>query len=134
MGRPGAASSLSSGPRNGPQTPNRSARPGEAGTRLETALFPFDGDDAAVRLDAGRRGRVLDRFGHDQSGTKSYVFSTLGYRGDELDPAAARRIFVAGASVAFGSGLDAGEAWPALFRRAYADAHGLTPAAVNLLN
>ena len=107
-------------------------RPRPAFRALE--LLPFDGDDAALRLDAGRRGRVLDRFGHDQSGTKTYAFSTLGYRGDELDPAAARRIFVAGASVAFGSGLDAGEAWPALFRRAYADAHGLTPAAVNLLN
>lgn len=97
-------------------------------------LHPYDGEDAALRLEAGRCGVPLSRFGYDQSGTKTYRFSRLGYRSEELDPSAARRVFVCGASVAFGSGLDAHESWPALFRHDYARLHGLDPRAVNLLN
>ena len=100
----------------------------------DEALLPFDGEHAAARRHAGGRGEPLRRFGYDQSGTKRYAFSRLGYRGEDLDPLAARRIFVAGASVAFGSGLDYEETWPVLFRAEYAREHGLEPREVNLLN
>lgn len=107
-----------------------------AGTSEATpaSLAPFDGDHAAVRLAAGRQQRPLKTFGYDQSGAKTYAFSSLGYRGEELDPRARRRVFVCGASVAFGSGLDDAETWPVLFKAAYAREHGLAPAEVNLLN
>lgn len=97
-------------------------------------LLPFDGDDAPLRLSAGRRREPLRRFGFDHSGTRTYAFSSLGFRGEELDPHAARRIFVCGASVAFGSGLAGHEMWPAHFRDGYAREHGLEPHDVNLLN
>jgi hypothetical protein len=97
-------------------------------------LLPYDGDDAPLRLEAGRRGERRRRFGFDQSGTRTYTFSSLGFRGEELDPHAARRIFVCGASVAFGSGLDEDESWPAHFREAYARERDLSPREVNLLN
>ncbi|MBI2207481.1 MAG: hypothetical protein HYU41_26925 [Candidatus Rokubacteria bacterium] len=87
-----------------------------------------------MRLEAGRCGQPLSRFGYDRSGTKTYRFSRLGYRSEELDPSAARRVFVCGASVAFGSGLDAHESWPARFREEYARLHAVDARAVNVLN
>jgi hypothetical protein len=77
---------------------------------------------------------VSATYGTDQSGTKSYQFNSLGYRGEELDPAAAATIFVCGCSHTFGVGLNLEETWVHRFKLAYAESHRLDPAAVNVLN
>ena len=59
---------------------------------------PADGTNGAVRM-----------YGADRSGLKSYRFNSLGFRGEEPDPAAAVRILVCGCSHGFGTGLDVGE-------------------------
>lgn len=112
----------------------RPATPERPGAGAEVSLLAFDGEHAAARRAPGHRGQPLRRFALDQSGTKTYAFSSLGYRGEELRLSARRRIFVCGASVAFGLGLDEDEAWPARFRDTYARAHGLDGGEVNLLN
>ena len=80
------------------------------------------------------RAGTLHRYNKDQSGTKEYRFNSLGFRGEDVDPTAVHRIFVAGCSVTFGDGLDLSETWPERFREKYAARHGCPSQSVNLLN
>ena len=66
--------------------------------------------------------------------TKTYVFNSLGYRGEEFDPEAPVKLFVCGCSYTFGAGLDLEETWSHLFREKLADHHGLPATSVNLVN
>jgi hypothetical protein len=60
--------------------------------------------------------------------------NSLGYRGEEFDPGAAKRIFVFGCSYTFGTGLNLEDTWAVRFRDACARAWGLAARDVNLLN
>ncbi len=70
----------------------------------------YSGQDASrvKQLGTAHSTTVL---GTDQSGTKTYAFNSLGYRGPEFDPDAGFRVFVFGESYAFGMGLDLEECW-----------------------
>ncbi len=72
--------------------------------------------------------------GGDRSGTVSYRFNSLGFRCEEFDPDARRRVFVCGCSFTIGEGLAVEEAWPSVFARLYAAAHGLDRREVSLMN
>ena len=84
----------------------------------------------------GGTGRPHERstYGTDKSGTKSYRFNSLGFRGEEHDAGAAVTIFVCGCSNAFGTGLNLEETWVHRFKIGYAETHGLDPGEVNVLN
>ncbi len=77
---------------------------------------------------------VRSTYGTDLTGSKSYRFNSLGFRGEEHDPDAAATIFVCGCSNAFGLGLNVEETWVHRFKLAYAEKRGLSPADVNVLN
>lgn len=50
-----------------------------------------------------------------------YHFNSLGYRGEEFDPAARLKIFVSGCSYTFGLGVQHDQTWPALLKKLVAD-------------
>ncbi|MDO8835302.1 MAG: hypothetical protein Q7V01_06880 [Vicinamibacterales bacterium] len=96
-------------------------------------LLPFIGFRAREHF--GPDGpRTTTRYDTDQSGRIEYRFNALGYRGEEFDPDAKRHIYVCGCSYMFGLGVDYTETAAYKFKRLYADAHGLAPEQVNLLN
>jgi hypothetical protein len=66
--------------------------------------------------------------------TKTYVFNSLGYRGDEFDPEAPLKLFVCGCSYTFGAGLDFEDTFAHLFRQRLAEQRGLPESSVNLIN
>lgn len=78
--------------------------------------------------------RTTRRYDTDQSGLVEYRFNSLGYRGEEYDPQAARHVFACGCSYMFGSGVDYEVTAAHQFKLRYAEAHGLPPEQVNLLN
>lgn len=73
-------------------------------------------------------------YGSDQSGTVEYRFNRLGFRGDELDPSAARSIYVCGCSHTFGTGNAEEHTWPTPFADLYAGYHGIEPGNVSVVN
>ena len=77
---------------------------------------------------------VTNCYSLDQSGTKLYTFNSLGFRGEELDLNAKKRIFACGCSMTFGEGLDLEETWPHRFKEKYANRYGYNAEEVNLLN
>ena len=80
------------------------------------------------------RSATVRRYGSDQSGTKTYTFNSLGYRGSEPSPAAKARILTSGCSYTFGEGLDYHEAWVTQFAGRYARHRGLDAKDVDLIN
>lgn len=80
------------------------------------------------------RCATIRRYGSDQSGTKTYTFNSLGYRGAEPNPMARARILTSGCSYTFGEGLDYHEAWVSQFVRLYARQQGLAEEDVDLIN
>lgn len=76
----------------------------------------------------------LHKYGMDRSGTKVYKFNSLGYRGEEYDPTAKKRIFVCGCSQTFGTGLNIEESWPYQFKELFVQDKGIDFEDVNLLN
>ena len=77
---------------------------------------------------------MVSTYGKDQSGTKTYQFNTLGYRGEEESASAQKRIYAGGCSITFGEGLDLEETWPQQFKQRYAAVSGIAADAVNVLN
>ena len=73
-------------------------------------------------------------YGAERSGQIEYRFNAHGYRGEELDPAARRRIVVCGCSHTLGVGVAEEDAWPARLRARYAEHAGLRSSEVNLVN
>jgi hypothetical protein len=78
--------------------------------------------------------KVLTTFSGDESKTVAYRFNSLGFRGEEFRPDAARHLFVAGCSITFGLGLDYADAWVSVFHTGYAAIHGLPEPEVDLQN
>lgn len=100
-------------------------------------LLPYDG--ARTREHLGGRaeaGQPSERttYGADRSGTVTYRFSSLGFRSPELDPSAARHVFVCGASSAFGTGIAAERSWVDLVVGHYRAHLGMEAHDVNLVN
>lgn len=108
----------------------------DAGTlsRTERALLPYSGDRAAEHRAGGGQPFSSRVYASDTSGTKTYCFNASGYRGEELDASASLRVFVCGASYAFGTGLDWEETWAFRLKTRLADELGLGHSSVNLLN
>jgi hypothetical protein len=96
------------------------------------ALLPYRGRQEKYRFESPGKGatRRVDFDGD----VKTYVFNSLGYRGEEFDPDAAVKLFVCGCSYTFGAGLDLEETWSYHFRQKVADHHGLPASSVNLMN
>ena len=97
-------------------------------------LRPYCGDREAEHFGDHRSARIAKTYASDQSGTKTYRFNALGFRGEDLDPSAKLRVFVCGASYAFGTGLDWEETWSYKFKLQLARQLGLEASQVNLLN
>ena len=79
-------------------------------------------------------GHEVSSYGHDESGEKVYRFNSLGFRGEEFDPAAEKKVFTVGCSYTFGVGLDEDEVWSYQFRRLLATHWNMKPNAINLMN
>ncbi|MCB0336712.1 MAG: hypothetical protein KDD62_10420 [Bdellovibrionales bacterium] len=77
---------------------------------------------------------VMDNNGPDQSRTKIYRYNSLGYRGEEYDPAAAFRIFTFGCSNTFVTGLNWEEGFPYRFKERVAEHFGYQVSELNLMN
>ena len=68
--------------------------------------------------------RVRDHIPHnksrvyknDESKEKLYEYNSLGFRGEELNINVKKKIFVAGCSHTFGTGLNLEETWPQKFK------------------
>lgn len=80
------------------------------------------------------RPRDLSVYDTDVSGTKTYRFNSLGFRGEEFDAAATKRIFFSGCSYTLGVGLNLEETAAYKFKARYCDGYGLDPLGVNLMN
>lgn len=63
-----------------------------------------------------------------------YRFNSLGFRGEEFDPAARLKIFVAGCSYTFGLGVPDEQTWPVLLKKLLADRLGIPLDQANLQN
>jgi hypothetical protein len=92
--------------------------------------LPFSGS----RTQDHQPYRVARAYGGDQSGEVEYRFNSKGYRCEEYDPCAARRIVVAGCSYVLGVGLNVEETWPERLRRLEAERLGLEASQVDLQN
>src|SRR5262245_53776473 len=97
-------------------------------------LLPYDGLRKTEHFGSGDGPWVTDTHGFDRSGTKTYRFNSLGFRGPEPSPDARARIFVCGCSYTFGVGLNAEEVWADKVKNRVAAAWGLDPMQVDLLN
>jgi hypothetical protein len=97
-------------------------------------LLPYNGDRQTEHFASDGSPHTMARYASDQSGTRTYAFNSLGYRGEEYDRTADFRIFVCGASYAFGTGLDWEETWGYRLKLTLARRLGLDLAGVNLLN
>jgi hypothetical protein len=81
-----------------------------------------------------RVNAVFRTAGTDLSGTKQYRYNAHGFRGEERNPEAAKRLYVFGCSITFGVGLSEDEIWASHFRDRYAERCGLVRSQVNLMN
>jgi hypothetical protein len=99
---------------------------------VAATLHPYRGRQEKFRFESPGVGATREM---DFDGVKkTYVFNSLGYRGDEFDPDAPVKLFVCGCSYTFGAGLDLEETWSYHFRQKLADHHGLPASSVNLVN
>jgi hypothetical protein len=57
---------------------------------------------------------ALATYGTDRSGTCSYRFNRLGFRGEDYDPQADFHLFACGCSFTVGTGLEEAQTWPAV--------------------
>ncbi len=97
-------------------------------------LRPYEGPWVREQTRAVGTGLETRTYGTDRTGQKIYSFNSLGFRGEDFDPDAERRIFVFGCSHTFGVGLNHDEVWHSHFRRLYAEHHGLAVERINLMN
>lgn len=77
----------------------------------------------------------LDRtHGLDQSGTKFYRHNRLGFRGEDYDPGALKRIYLSGCSHTYGTGLDWSETFGYRFKVQYSHDLRMKVSDVNLMS
>ncbi len=87
-----------------------------------------------VRLSEHAPGRTTHQQGMDRSGTILYAFNSLGYRSEEVNPAAKFRLCVIGESHAFGLGVTFEATFGYRLKQHIATALGLGLHEVNLIN
>jgi len=97
-------------------------------------LIPYCGDRGAEHWADDRRPHARRIYASDVSGSKTYLFNANGFRGEDLNDTAALRVFVCGASYAFGTGLDWEETWGYRLKTRLAGQFRLDASRVNLLN
>jgi hypothetical protein len=97
-------------------------------------IHPFIGYRSWEHDPVDGKPQVLTVCDMDYSGTKTYAFNRLGFRGEEFNPKAAKRIFFSGCSYTFGTGLNYEETAAHRFKMLYCEQYGLDPSDVNLLN
>ena len=97
-------------------------------------IYPFIGYRSWEHDPVLGRPKTLKVCDMDYSGTKTYAFNTLGFRGEEYDPDAGMRIFFSGCSYTFGTGLNYEETAAYKFKMLYCREFGIDPLTVNLLN
>jgi hypothetical protein len=98
------------------------------------SVVPYCGDRPYEHCGANGGPHSLKIYASDRSGTKTYFFNAAGFRGDSLDANAAFRVFVCGASYAFGTGLDWEETFAYRLKTELAPGLGLSPEQINVLN
>ena len=76
----------------------------------------------------------MHTYGHDVSRTKTYHFNSLGFRGEEFNPDADFKLFVAGSSYAFGPGIDLEETWAYQLSQRIMESQSLPAQAMSLVN
>jgi hypothetical protein len=98
-------------------------------------LFPYHGDWASVHFGERRGARHVTKcYPVDTAETRTYTFSSLGFRGEEFDPAAHRTVFACGGSTTVGVGVSDEDVWTEEFKIRYAALHRCAPGDVNVLN
>ena len=90
--------------------------------------------DCDIRRDLHVPKRIAHEYGVDKTGTITYEFNSLGYRGEEYDPAAKFKICVIGESYAFGVGVDLKDTFGHKLKQHIAASLCLDPCDVNLVN
>jgi len=73
-------------------------------------------------------------FLQDNSGKILYKFNSLGYRGEEFNPKAKKKIFISGCSYTFGYGLNLEDTWGYQFKKLLSINEKLDINEINLLN
>jgi hypothetical protein len=87
-----------------------------------------------IRRDWHVPNRIARVYGADTSGTITYEFNSLGYRGEEYNPSAKFKICVIGESYAFGTGLPLEQIFGYKLKEHIATSLQFDVADVNLIN
>lgn len=69
-----------------------------------------------------------------QSRPSEYDFNSLGFRSDEPDPTAVKKIFACGCSYTFGVGLTAQQTWPHRFAKLYSEHLSIPASRISVMN
>ncbi len=96
--------------------------------------MPHPRSKSAFLADRGRLVCTDDEGARPRPTDCLYHFNSLGFRGEEFDPAARLKIFVAGCSYTFGLGVPHDQIWPTLLKQRLADRLDLPIDRVNLQN
>ena len=97
-------------------------------------LLPYCGDRGSEHWAGDGRPHSRQIYASDTSGTKTYRFNSSGFRVEDLDAGTAVRLFVCGASYAFGTGLNREATWGDRMKTKLAGKLSLDASRVNLLN
>jgi hypothetical protein len=98
-------------------------------------LQPYKGSRQREHFGPDGKGSYSrSTYGLDESETKTYYFSSLGFRSEEFNPDAPVKLFVCGCSQSFGTGLNFEESWAFLFKQRLAEHRSLPEQSVNLMN
>jgi hypothetical protein len=97
-------------------------------------LLPYSGSRIAEHFGERQGGHTRVTYGEDTSGSVTYRFNSLGFRGKEYSESASTSIFVCGASDTFGTGVDEEATWPRVFSAAFSRQLMLHDADLNLMN
>lgn len=87
-----------------------------------------------VNLSVNKPNNTVIKYGRDHSGKNKYKFNSLGFRSEEFNPHSKKRIYVAGCSHTFGTGLNEEETWPSRFKKTFCKIYNYSKNDVNLMN
>ena len=88
-------------------------------------LHPYSSNRMREHFGTQRGPHSRSTYGVDTSGTVTYAFNSLGFRGEEYDAGAKAKLFFCGCSHTFGTGLDSEATWVSRFAAQYAQHVGL---------
>ena len=76
----------------------------------------------------------INKLDSDQSGEKEYKLNSLGFRGEEFNKKTKFKLFIAGCSNTFGTGLNWEETWGYQFKKIFCKKYNYNLNKVNLMN